>query len=163
MAECPSQQDQRMCQHYPGRKKKEKRNNNVRIIPKLGVILYMEFSGTPSSIPSFPRFLSPLPITFSRRIKKGLHGCQEVLASRTRLQGYRAIPLLGLCSPPFHPWSSFSPLPTRVHGIGVERGPLPFDGCNCTDVPSGSNLLWVLWKYPCRWVLLQSSVCMEQA
>lgn len=70
-----------------GGKKKEKRNNNVRIIPKLGVILYMEFSGTPSSIPSFPRFLSPLPITFSRRIKKGLHGCQEVLASRTRLQG----------------------------------------------------------------------------
>lgn len=109
MAECPSQQDQRTCQHYPGRKKK--RNNNVWIIPKLGLILYMEFSGTPSYIPSFSHFLSSLPITFSRRIKKRVHGCQEVLASRTRLQGYRDIPLLGLCSPPFHPWSSFSPLP----------------------------------------------------
>lgn len=93
------------------KEKEKKRNNNVRIIPKLGLILYMEFSGTPTSIPSFLRFLSPLPITFSRRIKKGLHGCQEVLASPTRLQGYRDIPLLGLCSPPFHPWSSFSPLP----------------------------------------------------
>lgn len=95
----------------PREEKKKKRNNNVQIIPKLGLILYMEFSSTPSSIPSFPRFLSPLPITFSRRIKKWLHGCQEVLASRTRLQGYRVIPLLGLCSSPFHPWSSFSPLP----------------------------------------------------
>lgn len=92
-------------------REEKKRNNNVWIIPKLGLILYMEFSGTPSYIPSFSHFLSSLPITFSRRIKKGVHGCQEVLASRTRLQRYRDIPLLGLCSPPFHPWSSFSPLP----------------------------------------------------
>lgn len=161
MAECPSQQDQRMCQHYPGRKKKKKRNNNVRIIPKLGLILYMEFSGTPSSIPSFPRFLSPLPITFSQRIKKRASWMSRSISfsyTAARIQGY---------TPPWLVLSSLPPLilflsPSRVHGMGVERGPLPFDGWNCTDVPSGSNLLRLLWKYPCRWVLLQSSVSMEQ-
>lgn len=98
--------------------KKKKRNDNVQIIPKLGLILYMEFSSTPSSIPSFPRFLSPLPITFSRRIKK-----RASWMSRSISFSYKAARIQGN-TPPWLVLSSLPPLilflPTsRVRDMGV--------------------------------------------
>lgn len=83
-AECPSRQDQMTCQQRSEKKPQEDHFQTGAdfVHRKLPQIL---------SSPFLPRFLS-FPIAFSQQIKKGFHGCQEVLASCTRLWGYRGRP-----------------------------------------------------------------------
>lgn len=90
---------------------------------------------TPAVLP--PLFPS-LPITLTQQIKKGFHGCQEVLASCTRLWGYRDRPprLWALClsvSPP----ASLQ----EFRACSCVEAPLPFVQRNCTDVPFKQDLL----------------------
>lgn len=85
MAKCPSQQGQRTCQqHSRGKKKRDPK----RIMFKRALILYIEKLLQYFLVFPFT-FSSPFPSLLVSRLKKGFHGCQEVLASCTSLWGCR--------------------------------------------------------------------------